>query len=424
MELYITIIVTLILSAFCSSMEIAFLGSNKLRLEVEKSESGLTDRIVDIFCKHPQQYITTLLVGNNIVLVIFSMKMNELLTPWFAFMKHGGLISLVVTLIATIVVLFLGEYLPKNISRNNPNLLLRVFSPFTFIIYIVLYPVAIFCTFCAKVLMRLFGIKTPEDKADITFTRADLDYLVEELDSATDNPSEEDTEEEERPSENEIQILKNALEFSQVKVRDCYVPRTEVVAMPWESTAAELKQVFQETGFSKLPIYKEDIDNIVGYLHCSEMFEHQDTWQQHINSIPFVPENMLAQKLMRTFMQEKKSIAVVIDEFGGTAGIVTLEDIMEEIFGEIEDEHDTTAYVANRLNEHEILVSGRLEVEEVNERFDLDLPEDDAYDTIAGLILHETGNFPKLNEHISIGKYDFQCLKITANRILLVKITL
>ncbi len=401
-------------------MEIAFLRSNKLRFEVEKSESGITDKIIQIFYHHPQQFITTLLVGNNIVLVIFSMKMSELLTPWFSFMQNGAVISLVVTFVATITVLYLGEYLPKNISRNNPNAFFRFFSPFAFLMYIVLYPVGIFCTWCSKALLFILGVKSPKDAGEMTFTRADLDYLVEELNAS--NEAEND-EEEELPSENEIQILRNALDFSKVKIRDCYVPRTEVVAMPWESTADELRQKFQETGFSKLPIYKEDIDNIVGYIHCSEMFEHQANWQKRINSIPLVPENMAAQKLMTTFMQQQKSIAVVVDEFGGTGGIVTLEDIMEEIFGEIEDEHDRHAYIAKQLADNELLVSGRLDVDEVNDRFSLSLPEDPAYDTIGGMILNQTGAFPQVNELISIDAYQIRCLKIIDNRIDLVKIT-
>ncbi len=401
-------------------MEIAFLRSNKLRFEVEKSESGITDKIIQIFYRNPQQFITTLLVGNNIVLVIFSMKMSELLTPWFSFMQNGAVISLVVTFVATITVLYLGEYLPKNISRNNPNAFFRFFSPFAFLMYIVLYPIGIFCTWCSKALLFILGVKSPKDAGEMTFTRADLDYLVEELNAS--NEAEND-EEEELPSENEIQILRNALDFSKVKIRDCYVPRTEVVAMPWESTADELRQKFQETGFSKLPIYKEDIDNIVGYIHCSEMFEHQADWQKRINSIPLVPENMAAQKLMTTFMQQQKSIAVVVDEFGGTGGIVTLEDIMEEIFGEIEDEHDRHAYIAKQLADNEVLVSGRLDVDEVNDRFSLALPEDPAYDTIGGMILTHTGAFPKVNELITIGAYQIRCLKIVDNRIDLVNNT-
>ncbi len=417
----ITIIVTLVISAFCSGMEIAFLSSNKLRLEVERNDSGLTDKMIQFFCKHPQRYITTLLVGNNIVLVIFSMKMSELLSPYFAFMQNEAVVSLVVTIVATLVVLLLGEYMPKNVFRMNPNGLLRFFAPFVFLMYLLLFPITVFCSWCTKILLRIVGIKTPKGATEQTFTRSDLNFLVEELHN--DDFQEDTEDEEEMPSANELQILRNALDFSSVKIRDCFVPRTDVVALPWESTIETLKETFQESGFSKIPIYKGDIDNIVGYIHCSEMFAHRDTWRKYINTIPFVPENMAAQKLMTTFMQQQKSIAVVVDEFGGTAGIVTLEDIMEEIFGEIEDEHDRQKDVSRRLNEQEILVSGRLGVEEANERFNLHLPESDEYDTIGGLLLNEIGGFPKINETLEIGDYKIKCLKIIDNRIELVKIS-
>lgn len=418
MAIYLTILIALLLSAFFSGMEIAFVSSNKLRFEIEKSGSGVTGNIISLFYRHPQQYITTLLVGNNIVLVIFSIKMNELLSPCFAFMQSGALISFVISLIATLIVLFIGEYLPKTVMRGNPNAWLTALSPVMYLIYIVLYPVAWFCTLLSKLLLRLLGERMTMSNDDMTFSRADLNYLVQESIAGTD------TTDEDAPSENEIHILQNALDFSNVKIRDCHIPRTEIVALPYDTDTETLKQTFQESGFSKIPIYKGDIDNIIGYIHCSEMFEHQATWREHINQMPLVPENMAAQKLMTTFMQQKKSIAVVVDEFGGTAGIVTLEDIMEEIFGEIQDEHDTEGYIAKRLNEHELLVSARWEVEELNRRFSLHLPEDESYDTLAGLILNEIGGFPKVNEQIEAGGYKMKCLKIADNRIELVKITL
>lgn len=413
----ITILIALLLSAFFSGMEIAFVSANKLKFEIEKEESGLTGRIVSYFYKHPQQYITTMLVGNNIVLVVFSIQMNTLLTPVFSFMRSGALISLAVSLVATLIVLFFGEYLPKTIMRGNPNGWLSSMSLFLFLIYILLYPIAWFCTILSKLLLRITGEKIKMGNDDVTFSRADLHYLVQESMAAT-------SEDEDAPSENEIHILQNALDFSSVKIRDCYVPRTEVVALPYNTDIHTLIATFQESGFSKIPIYKGDIDNIIGYIHCLEMFEHQETWHEHIKTMPFVPENMAAQKLMTTFMQQKRSIAVVVDEFGGTAGIVTLEDLMEEIVGEIEDEHDTQEYVAKRLNENELLVSARWEVEELNEKFGLHLPESESYDTLAGLILEETGGFPKVNETIEAGGYNMKCLKIAENRIEMVKIML
>lgn len=419
MDIYITIGVALLLAAFFSGMEIAFVSSNKLLFEVESSDTSITSAIIRKFYKHPQQYITTMLIGGNIVLVVFSIKMNELLLPLFSFTSNGLLLSLIVSLIATIIVLFFGEYIPKMLMHANPNAWLRAFSPLLYLIYFLLYPFALFCMWLSKGMLRIGGVKIPKNE-DVTFSRADLNYLVDEI--TPPQPSPQGEGEEESPSENEIQIFKNALEFSKVKIRDCYVPRTDIVALPYEVSEEELKRTFDETGFSKIPIYKGDIDNIIGYIHCLEMFHHRKTWRDHINQMPFVPENMAAEKLMRTFMQQKKSVAVVVDEFGGTAGIVTLEDIFEEIFGEIEDEHDVHEFTAKRLNDKEIIVNGRMEVEELNEQFSLELPEDESYDTIAGLILNETGAFPKVNEEITVGKYRLKCLKTASNRIERIKI--
>ena len=420
MELYITIAVALLLAAFFSGMEIAFVSSNKLRFEVESSGTSLTGTIIRKFYQHPQQFITTMLIGGNMVLVVFSMKMNELLLPHLAFTGNSVLLSFIVSLIATIIVLFIGEYIPKMLMRANPNAWLRAFSPLLYLIYIAVYPFALFCMWLSKALLRMVRVRVPENADAASFSRADLNYLVEEIDTQPDDKADDDHEE--APSENEIQILKNALEFSKVKIRDCYVPRTEIVALPYETTDEELRRTFEESGFSKLPIYKGDIDNIVGYIHCSEMFDHRKTWREHLNTMPFVPENMPAEKLMRTFMQQKKSVAVVVDEFGGTAGIVTLEDIFEEIFGEIEDEHDTQEFTAKRINDKELIVSGRMEVEQLNAEFGLHLPEDESYDTVGGLILHETGAFPKVNEEITIGQYVLKCLKMAGTRIERVKI--
>lgn len=425
MQLYITILIALLLAAFFSGMEIAFVSSNKLRFEVESSETSLTSTIIHKFYRHPQQYITTMLIGGNVVLVVFSIKMNELLLPYFSFTQNSVLISFIVSLIATIIVLFFGEYIPKMLMRANPNAWLRIFSPLLYLIYILLYPIALFCMWLSKALLRIIGTRVPAATESISFSRADLNYLVEESLEEVQRVAEVEVnykDDEETASENEIQILKNALEFSKVKVRDCYIPRTEVTAMSFDSTPEQLLEMFQESGFSKIPIYKGDIDNIIGYLHCSEMFTHRSTWREHLNKIPFVPENMAAEKLMRTFMQQKKSIAVVVDEFGGTAGIVTLEDIFEEIFGEIEDEHDTQEFSAKKVSDNEIVVNGRAEVEELNERFSLSLPESESYDTIAGLILHKTGTFPKINEEIHIDRYTLKCLKMADNRIERIKI--
>lgn len=407
------ILIILVLSAFFSGMEIAFVSSNKLRFELDKKQRGLTSSILSIFYKHPQQYISTMLVGNNICLVIYGMLMANLLTPYLGFLQNSFLITLAQTIIATIVVLITGEFLPKTIFRSNPNLWLNIFSPVLFIFYIVLYPISSFSTWLSSLMLRIFGVKRNKSEENQSFSRIDFNYLVEESFDSTDS---------EKEFENEVKILQNALDFSNVKLRDCYVPRPEIVALDYKVDTETLKQTFIETGLSKIIIYKGDIDNVIGYIHSSELFTHRDDWKKHINKIPIVPENMAAQKLMKTFMQQKKSIAVVVDEFGGTAGIVTLEDIFEEIFGEIEDEHDTREYVMEQTGENEYLFSGRLEVKAINAKYNLKIPESDEYDTIAGFVLFHHQHFPKLNEVIYIEQFTLKCTKITNNRIELIKV--
>jgi CBS domain containing-hemolysin-like protein len=317
------------------------------------------------------------------------------------------------TILATAIVLITGEFLPKTIFRVNPNLWMRIFSWLLLLFYIALYPLSRFGTWVSIGILKLFKVKISQSTQENVFTRIDLNYLIQET---------FENKESERELENEVKIFQNALDFSTVKLRDCFVPRTDIIALEYDTTVEVLKETFIETGLSKIPIYKGDIDNIIGYIHSSEMFEHQNDWKKQINQIPIVPENMAAQKLMKIFMLQKKSIAVVVDEFGGTAGIVTLEDIMEEIFGEIEDEHDTRDYTAQQTAENEYLFSGRIEVKTVNAKFNLNIPETDNYETIAGFILHNHQHFPKVNEVIRIEGFAIKCVKVTNNRIELVKI--
>jgi len=409
------ILITLILSAFFSGMEIAFVSSNKLRFELEKKQRNLTSAILGIFYSHPQQFISSMLVGNNIVLVVYGLIMADFLSPLFFFTKNQFIITLLQTILATIIVLITGEFLPKTFFRNNPNLWLRIFSLPLFLFYMVLYPVAFFTTWLSRIILSIFNpAKTKDDKANL-FSRIDLSYLIQESFDKNNQQEEIDS---------EVKIFQNALDFSKIKLRDCSVPRTEIVALEYGISLEKLKQTFIETGFSKIPIYKGNIDNIIGYIHASEMFEHPNDWKQYIKQIPIVPENMTAHKLMKLFMQQKKSMAVVVDEHGGTNGIVTLEDIIEEIFGEIEDEHDTREYIAKQLNEKEYLLSGRMEVQQANEKFGLNIPESDEYETIAGFILHHHQHFPKLNEIIHIGDFNLRCIKVTNNRIELIRLFL
>ena len=390
------------------------MSSNKLRFELDKKQKNLASGILSIFYRNPQRYISTMLVGNNICLVIYGILMAKMLEPALSVLGNDFLMIISQAIIATVIVLFTGEFLPKTIFRINPNLWLRIFSWLLLAFYVLLYPVSTFSSWFSIRVLKLFGVGINSGVQESLFSRIDLNYLIQE---SFDNDKTE------KEFENEVKIFQNALDFSKVRLRDCSVPRTEIIALEYNSTLEELKQTFIETGLSKIPIYKTDIDNIIGYIHSSEMFEHQKEWKKHINPIPIVPENMAAQKLMKLFMQQKKSIAVVVDEFGGTAGIVTLEDIIEEIFGEIEDEHDNRDYIAEKTGENEYLLSGRLEVKNANLKLDLNIPESEEYETIAGFILYHHQHFPKLNELVRIEGFTCKCVKVTNNRIEQVKLT-
>jgi len=410
---YWIILISLLFSAFFSGMEIAFLSSNKLRFELEKKRRSLTSFIITIFYNNSEQFIATMLVGNNIALVVYGIEMAKVLSPILAFLGNDFAINILQTIIATIIVLFTGEFLPKTIFRINPNLWLTVFSPLLWVCYVLLYPIARFSTFLSVKFLQLFKVKVVDKGEKQELGKVDLDYWVNDSFEHANNQEE---------VENEVKILQNALDFSSVKLRDCIVPRTEIVSLSYDSSLEELRNTFIETGFSKIPIYKENIDNIIGYFHSSDLFKQPKDWHDYLRPIAIVPETMAANKLMSMFMQEKRSMALVVDEFGGTAGIVTLEDIMEEIFGEIEDEHDTKEYIAKQVGEHEYVLSGRLEIDQVNSMFDLDLPDSDNYVTVAGMILHHYEQFPKLNETIHIADWTFKILQAHNNRIDLVKL--
>ena len=412
-SLIIGIIITMVFSAFFSGMEIAFVSSNRMLAEMDKERNGFTQRIISLFYAHPNGFVSTMLVGNNIALVIYGILIARLFdNTIFAGMDAGFTVP-ADTILSTLIVLFTGEFLPKTLFKANPNRLLAVFSPFAYICYVVLWPISKFSTFLSKVILRVFGLKMDDESADDGFSKVDLDYLVQ---SSIDN-AEKDSD-----INDEVKIVQNALDFSDTKVRDCMVPRTEIQAVDWDASLEELQQKFVESGNSKIVVYKEDIDHIEGYIHSSELFRSPKKWQDHIRTMPFVPETMQAQKLMKIFLQQKKTLGVVVDEFGGTSGLVSLEDIVEEIFGDIEDEHDSTKYVAKQTADGDYLLSARLEIDKVNEMFDLDLPESDEYMTIGGLILHEYQSFPKLNEVVKFDKYEFKIIKSTSRKIELVQL--
>ena len=403
----------MVLSAFFSGMEIAFVSSNRLLVEMEKEKNGLAQKCLTVFYNNPNGFVSTMLVGNNIVLVVYGILFAQLFDATLFHPYEPATRVVLDTILSTLIVLFTGEFLPKTLFKSNPNRLLTFFAPMAYIFFIVLWPISRFTTFIARVLLRLFGVKIDEKENDGTFTKVDLDYLVQ---SSIDNAENEDD------IEDEVKIFQNALDFQDTKVRDCMVPRTEINAIEENCSLEELQQMFIESGNSKIIVYEGDIDHIKGYIHSSEMFRAPKNWRDHIRRMPFVPETMAAQKLMQVFLQQKKSLGVVVDEFGGTSGIVSLEDIVEEIFGDIEDEHDNLKYVAKQTSDNEYVLSARLEIDKVNEMFDLELPESDDYMTIGGLILHVYQSFPKLNEIITIGQYEFKIIKSTMTKIELVKL--
>ncbi len=412
-SLIIEIVITMVLSAFFSGMEIAFVSSNRLLVEMEKEKNGLAQKCLTVFYNNPNGFVSTMLVGNNIVLVIYGILFAQLFDATLFHSYEPATRVVLDTILSTLIVLFTGEFLPKTLFKSNPNRLLTFFAPLAYIFFIVLWPISRFTTFIARVLLRLFGVKIDEKENDGTFTKVDLDYLVQ---SSIDNAENEDD------IEDEVKIFQNALDFQDTKVRDCMVPRTEINAIEENCSLDELQQMFIESGNSKIIVYEGDIDHIKGYIHSSEMFRSPKNWRDNIRRMPFVPETMAAQKLMQVFLQQKKSLGVVVDEFGGTSGIVSLEDIVEEIFGDIEDEHDNLKYVAKQTSDNEYVLSARLEIDKVNEMFDLELPESDDYMTIGGLILHVYQSFPKLNEIITIGQYEFKIIKSTMTKIELVKL--
>ena len=423
-NLIIGLIITMLFSAFFSGMEIAFVSSNRLLAEMDREKNGLSQKAIAVFYQHPNNFVSTMLVGNNIALVIYGILFAQIFDATLFAPFSDGIRVTLDTLLSTVIVLFTGEFLPKTIFKNTPNTMLTVFAIPAWLCYVILYPISRLATLLSKGLLRLVGIRMAKENEEREFTKVDLDYLVQ---TSIDNAGDEDLIGE------EVKIFQNALDFSETKVRDCMVPRTEIDAVEDTATIEELKQTFIESGHSKIIVYHEDIDHIIGYIHSSDMFRLDNSAEANsslftlhsslLREISFVPETMLASRLMKQLMQQKRSLAIVVDEFGGTSGLVSLEDIMEEITGEIEDEHDSTNHVAKQLSDHEFILSARLEISKINEQFDLSLPESDEYMTLGGLILHVYQSFPKLNEVVKFGDFEFKIVKNTATKIELVRLT-
>lgn len=415
MSATVIIILTIILSAFFSGMEIAFVSANKMSLEMDKKQGNLTAGILNIFTSNPGQYIATMLVGNNIALVIYGMAVARLLKPRLElFIESDILILLINTLLSTIVILFTAEFLPKTLFRFNANGFLKLFSLPVLFFYIILYPISNFSMYLSKKMIRLFfKTKITTENDNKVFTKVDLDHYINQPENTqiTNNTKDEET---------EVTLFKNALDFSSVKVRDCMVPRTEIQAVEEETPLKQIRQLFIKTGYSKILVYRDSIDNIIGYVHTLQMFNNASDIKKLINPISIVPETISASKLLGIFSQKRKSIAIVVDEFGGTSGLITTEDILEEIFGDIEDEHDFDELVTKQINDNEWILSARHEINWLNEKHHFNLPENDEYDTLAGLIIDKCESIPKINTLINIENFEFRILKASEIRIELV----
>ena len=417
MTLATAIVVTLIalfLSALFSGSEIAFVQSSKVRMEIDAARGGIVDRIIHGFSRHEDMFISTLLVGNNIVLVIygitFSIIINPILESW---LDNEAFVLVCNTVLSTGVVLFAGEFMPKTAFRINPNFMIRLVALPLYLIYWLLYPVSLLVSGISKGLMKLFGVKIEEESSDrLTIDELD-DFLQKQIADTSDQ----------QEVENEVKIFRNAIDFKDTQIGECMIPRNEIVAVEFGSVSREeLVRKFIATGLSKIVVYREDIDDVMGYIHISELLNVDEDWKKHLKPVIFTPETMLANKMMRRMLSEKNSRAIVVDEFGGTAGLATLEDLVEEIFGEIEDEHDRKRLLAREVSAGVYEFSGRAEIENINEEFGLDLKESETYHTLGGYILENLGVLPQQGETFDIGDLKFSILRMSATRIELVKV--
>ena len=406
----------LLLSAFFSGMEIAFLSKNRLREEIDRKQSRMFDYIAGLFSRHQGQYISTILVGNNIALVIYSMSLSLVLREiagmlgWVS-VKEGSM--LLETIIPTIIIIFLGEYLPKSVFRSNPNFFYRYLSPVMYIFYLLLYPITRATTLISYGLLRLVGRKANGVERPMEFDRSDLESLLENNNSA-ELASE---------SDNDIKMFQNALDFADLRVRDAMVSRVDVEAVDIDDcTMEDLTAKFVETMYSRIFVWRDSIDNIVGYVNSKSLFENPKSIEEALMKVDFVAETLPLHDLLTQFTKNKSSIAVVIDEFGGTAGIISLEDVLEQIFGDIEDEHDVQELVEKEVAEGEWEFSSRLEVEYLNEKYGLGLAEEDEYDTLAGYIIAKHGSIPHEGEQIDVENYLIKILRREQSRLDLVSI--
>ena len=410
-------VVAVLFSGLFSGSEIAFVQSSKVRMEIDAARGGLVDKLIKGFSRHEDMFISTLLVGNNVVLVIYGIAFSAIVNPIFErwFNNNEALTLVCNTVCSTGVILLLGEFLPKTTFRINPNFMMRLLALPLYLIYLALYPVSWLVSAISKGLMKLFGLDA-EEVADARLTMDELDDYIQQ--SIEDRESGQVV-------ENEVKIFRKAIDFKDTQIAECMIPRNEIVAVPLRGTSREqLIKVFMATGLSKVVVYREDIDDVVGYIHVSELFNTTADWRRKLKPVIFTPETMLANKMMRRMMSEKRTLAMVVDEFGGTAGLVTLEDIVEEIFGEIEDEHDVKRIVARKISDNVYEFSGRVEISAINEDFGLGIKESEEYHTLSGYILESLQALPKQGDTFDLDSLRFTIEKMTTTRIELVRIEL
>jgi CBS domain containing-hemolysin-like protein len=402
----VVILFSVLLSAFFSGMEIAFVSANKMHIELEKKKENLLAHVLTRLTQKPSRFITTMLIGNNIALVVYGYFMGDLLVKMFLSpLQNEFAILLIQTFISTLVILITAEFLPKAIFRVYANETLKIFALPSYLFYILLYPVSRFITLISDFFLRVF-FNIKEDKVQLAFTKAELGhYIDEQLESKED---EIDT---------EIQIFQNALDFHDVKAREAMIPRTEIVAVEVHDSIENLRDLFTETGLSKIMVYNNSLDDIIGYAHFFDLFKKPKNIRSILLPIEIIPESMMIHDVLNDLILKRKSVAIVLDEYGGTSGLITVEDIIEELFGEIEDEHDSIDLIEEKINDREFRLSTRHEVDYLNETYGLELEEDNDYETLGGLIVHHTENIPSTGEIIEIDNYQFTILKESASKI-------
>lgn len=408
-SLVIVILIAVLFSAFFSGVEIAFISANKLQIELEVKKGSYSARIVSGFMKNPGRFISSMLIGSGVMLVIYGITISHLIVEVFNLSHYTpvALTLLIQILLATLVILITGEFLPKALFRLNPNRMLTIFAfPLFVIYYAVLYIPSLIFTTTSDLFLKLFRIEIPRD--EMVFGRVDLDEYLLRLTNQEAHVQHAD---------HELEILQNALHFNKVKARDCMIPRPEIEALEVNEPIEKLRQTFIETGFSKILIYRNSIDNIIGYVHCNELFQKPESIKSVLLPVAIVPETMTAQEVLELFIKQRKGLSVVVDEHGGTSGIVTMEDIVEEIFGDIEDEHDQELLIEEQISDVEFKFSARLEVDYINHKFNLEIPETGDYDTLAGFIINYTEDIPKPNSRFQIGDYQVVVLKVSGTRI-------